>query len=226
MIRKTMVLAALLPLSVPTLLSAQDIAVAGRAGTIGLGVEGAYGLGDRFTLRGGLGLTPIEIDGSSLIDVADEVEATLTLPKSWYNIGADLHIAGGFRIGGGMLFKSGDPTLEGTLDATGTIEIDGVEYTGSDVASVTGILDSKNQAPYAIVGFGSPRGSGIGLFLDVGVAFVGDPQVALSATGNSAIVESQEFQTRLRAEEQRIEDRAGEYLKLWPILNLGVRIGF
>jgi len=226
MLRKTLVLVALLPISVPGLLSAQDIAVAGRAGTIGLGVEGAYGLGNRITLRGGIGLTPIEIDASSLIEVGDEVEATLIFPKTWYNFGADLHLGGGFRIGGGMLFKNADPTIEGRLSSTGTIEIDGVEYTGADVSTVTGVLDSKDQAPYAIIGFGSPRGSGIGLFLDLGVAFLGEPQVALSATGNEAIVGSPQFQTRLRAEEQRIEDRAGEYLKLWPIINLGVRIGF
>jgi hypothetical protein len=226
MIRKTLVLAALLPLSVPTLLSAQDIAVAGRAGTIGLGVEGAYGLGDRLTLRGGIGLTPIEIDASNLIEVGEEVEVTLNFPKAWYNIGADFHLGGGFRIGGGMLFKNDDPTIEGTLPETGTIEFDGVEYSGADISSVTGVLDSKDQAPYAIIGFGSPRGSGIGLFLDLGVAFLGEPEVSLSATGDEAIVESSQFQTRLRAEEQRIEDRAGGYLKLWPIINLGVRIGF
>jgi hypothetical protein len=190
-----------------------------------LGVEGAFGLGNRITLRGGLGLTPIELDASSLIEVGDEVEATLTLPKTWYNLGADLNLGAGFRIGGGMLFKNDDPTLVGNLTTTGTIEIGGVEYTGTDVSSLIGVLDSKDQAPYAIIGFGSPSGSGIGLYLDLGVAFLGEPEVSLSATGNDAVVNSPEFQSRLRTEEQRVEDEAGSYLKMWPILNLGVRIG-
>lgn len=226
MFRTNLVLAAVLSLTLPVAAGAQVFALAGRAGTIGLGAEAAVGFGERLTLRGGLGLTPVEIDAGSLVEVGDQVEATLTLPKAWYNLGADLNLGAGFRIGGGMLFKNDDPELEAILPSGGTIEIDGVEYSGSQVQSVTGVLDSKDQAPYAILGFGSTQGAGIGLFFDLGVAFLGDPEVALSATGDQAVVGSNEFQNRLRQEEQRVEDEAGEYLRLWPILNLGVRIGF
>jgi hypothetical protein len=226
MIRKNLVLAAALSLSLPALAGAQDFALAGRAGTIGLGAEAAVSFGGRLALRGGVGLTPVEIDAGSLVEAGDEVEATLTLPKTWFNLGADLNLGAGFRIGGGMLFKTDDPELEAILGSGGTIEIDGVEYTNTQVESVRGVLDSKDQAPYAILGFGSPTGQGIGLFFDLGVAFLGDPQVALSAEGDEAVVGSNEFQNRLRQEEQRVEDEAGDYLRLWPILNLGVRIGF
>lgn len=226
MFSKNLIVAAALSLSLPAVVAAQDFALAGRAGTIGLGAEAAVGFGNRLTLRGGLGLTPIDIDAGSLVEAGDQVEATLTLPKTWFNLGADLSLGGGFRVGGGMLFKTDDPSLDAMLSATGTIEIDGEEYSGTQVASLTGVLDSKDQAPYAIIGFGSPQAQGIGLFLDLGVAFLGDPEVALSATGDPTVVESNEFQSRLRQEEQRIEDEAGDYLRLWPIINLGVRIGF
>jgi hypothetical protein len=225
MIRRALVLAALLALSLASIGSAQGFALAARAGTIGLGAEGAYGVGDWLTLRGGLGLASLEIDSSNLIEVDDDVTLTLTLPKTWCNVGADLNLGDRFRIGGGILFKNDEPTLVGSLSATGTVEIGGMEYSGTEVSSVTAILDSNDQAAYAIIGFGSPRGRGIGLFLDVGVAFLGDPEVTLSATGDEAIVGSNEFQSQLRAEEQRIRERAYWYLKTWPILNLGVRIG-
>lgn len=226
MIRRMLVLAAALLVSAPSLLTAQNFAIAGRAGSLGIGAEAALGLGNRLTLRAGGSLLPVDLDASSLIEVGEDVEVTLTLPESWYNVGADFHLGAGFRIGGGMMFKSDDPTLAGTLTASGTIEIDGQEYSGSEVSSVTGVLDSKDQAPYAIIGFGSPRGAGLGLFLDLGAAFLGDPEVSLSATGSQAVVGSQQFQTQLRNEEQRIEDEAGDYLRMWPIINLGIRIGF
>lgn len=213
----TFLVAALLA-AAPTTLSAQGFAVGARAGTLGIGAEGAVSLGSRLALRGGLGLLPFE--PSTTID---DIDFTLTLPKTWFNLGADLYVGGGFRVGGGILFKSDDPELEGEI--TGTVEIGDETYSSAQVESLSGVLDSNDQAPYALIGFGRHTASGVGLFLDLGVAFLGEPEVGLSASGDPAIVNSSEFQAELRAEERTIEDDAGSYLKLWPILNLGVKIG-
>ena len=226
MIRRMLVLAAALFVAAPTLLSAQNLAIAVRGGSIGLGAEAALGLGDRLSVRGGLGLLPFEPSASSFWDPGEDVDVKLTFPENWYNIGADLHLTNSFRIGGGLLFKPDDPTVAASLTGTASIDIGGTTYTASDVASVTGTIDSKDQAPYVLVGFGNPKGRGLGLYLDVGAAFVGEPEVRLSATGNPTIVNSAQFQARLSEEEQKIEDDAGKYLKLWPIINLGLRFGF
>jgi hypothetical protein len=94
-----------------------------------------------------------------------------------------------------------------------------------DVTGITGKFASNNRAPYALIGFGKHTSSGIGLFLDLGVVLLGEPNLHLTATGNSSLINSSDFQTRLRTEEQSLEDRAGTYLKYWPILNLGLRVG-
>ncbi len=58
------------------------------------------------------------------------------------------------------------------------------------------------------------------------MALLGDPEVTLDATkGNSVVINSSDFQQRLRTEEQNIEDDVGTYLRYWPIINLGIRFG-
>lgn len=219
--RKSLVaVAAAALLLVPAAASAQGFAIAGRAGSLGLGAEAALGLSPNFALRGGLSLLPLEPTAT-----IDDIEFTIGLPDTWYNIGADLYLGGGFRIGGGMLFKPDDPTLTGELAASGTIEIGNKTYTASDVARLDGVLDSKDSAPYVLIGFGRHTRPGIGLFVDLGVAFLGEPDVLLSAQGNPEVVNSADFQAELRRQEQNTEDDLGSYLNLWPILNVGLKIG-
>lgn len=213
-------------IALPGALSAQGIGVAGRAGTLGIGAEGALGLSDAIVVRGGIGLMPLELKNPSFWEPGADVDATLKLPKTWYNIGLDLYLGGGFRVGGGMLYKPDDPTLTGSLTGSATIDIGGTKYTASDVAEVVGTLKSKKSAPYALIGFGKHTSKGIGLFLDIGVAMLGDPDVTLEATkGTPAVINSATFQSRLRTEEQTIEDDFGTYLRFWPILNLGIKLG-
>lgn len=208
-------------LALPSAVLAQGIGVAGRAGTVGIGAEGALGLNDALVIRGGVGLMPFEVDAT-----IDDIDVTLTLPETWYNIGIDLYPGGGsFRIGGGLLFKPDDPTVVGTITGSTTVEIGDQTYTATDVSQLNGTLDSSDSAPYVLIGFGKHTSPGLGLFLDLGVAFLGEPTVSLSASGNSVVVNSPEFQNELRKQEQNFEDDAGSYLKLWPFLSIGLRLG-
>jgi hypothetical protein len=66
--------------------SAQGVGIAGRAGTVGIGVEGALGLSPNLVVRGGLALMPFEFEST-----IDDIDFTVELPDSWYNIGLDAH---------------------------------------------------------------------------------------------------------------------------------------
>ena len=210
---------------VPAQVTAQGFAVAGRGGTLGFGAEGALAFGPNVAIRGGMGLWPIEFDATEWWDAGPLVEATLKLPKTWYNIGADLYLGGSFRVGGGLLFKSEDPSLTASLPSGASIEIGGITYSAAEVGEVVGRVDSKSKAPYAIIGFGKHTQSGIGLFLDLGVAFLGDSPVVLEGTQGS-IINSPVFQTALRVEEAQLEEDLPTWArKYWPILNLGIKIG-
>ena len=215
--RKTIfALATVAMLAVPSLAEAQ-LGVAGRVGTLGLGAEAALDLGDALVIRGGIGLMPLEPSAN-----ISDIDVTLKLPKTWYNIGLDLYLGGSFRVGAGMLFKSDDPSLTG--DFTGNVDIGGQDFTAAQLGTLTGTLDSKDSAPYALIGFGKHTTQGIGLFLDLGLAFTGEPVVTLDANGGT-YSDQAELRRRLDLEETNLENDLGTYLKYWPIFNLGIKIG-
>ena len=93
------------------------------------------------------------------------------------------------------------------------------------IGTLVGVIDSSDQVPYVLLGFGKHTAPGMGLFLDVGVAFMGEPDFQLDAEGGSLNSQSGPLRTALDTEEQEFEDDAGAYLRYWPILNLGFRIG-
>lgn len=212
---------------VPGALSAQNFGVGVRGGTTGIGVDAGVGLGSKLTLRGGFGVLPFETDASSVWDPGAGVDITLKLPDKWYNVGVDLDLISGLHVGGGMMFKPNNIALTGTAAASASFTVGDKTYTGTDVAELTGTIDSKTSAPYASVGFGKLTSAGIGLYMDLGVVFLGDSPVKLEATkGNSTIIKSPEFQAELRKEEAQAEaDMPAWARSYWPILSLGLKFG-
>ena len=195
----------------------QAIGVAARAGTLGLGAEAALGLGDRLVVRGGLGLMPLEIDGT-----VDDIAVTFELPRTWSNVGLDIYLTDVVRIGGGFLFKPDDVTL--TATPTTAQDIGGQQFTPEQIGTLVGSLDSGGRAPYALIGFGKHTSSGIGLSLDIGAAFFEETRVTLDSSGGT-LSGDPDFQDRLEAEARDFEEDLPTYIDLWPILNLGLRIG-
>jgi hypothetical protein len=197
--------------------SAQDVGVGLRAGSVGIGGEGALGIRAKLVIRGGLALTPFDFKSE-----IDDIEYTIELPDSWYNIGVDFYPRGSFRIGGGMLFKSEGPRLTGKPNTS--VEIGDEFYTPEELGTLEGKLVSGDKAPYVIIGFGKHTEAGFGLFVDLGVAFLGDPEIELDAVGGN-FLDQDELRTQLNNEETRLEDQAGQYLSYYPFLSVGVRFG-
>ncbi|MDZ7781004.1 MAG: hypothetical protein U5R14_13875 [Gemmatimonadota bacterium] len=203
--------------SFPQAATAQALGVAARGGTLGLGAEAAIPLGNRLVVRGGIGLLPFEIDGT-----LDGIDLTLELPERWSNIGLDLYLNEVMRLGGGFLFKSDDVTLRATPAAPQ--DLGGRTFTPEEIGTLTGVLESENRAPYILVGFGKHTSSGIGLSLDLGVAFMNDTRVSLDAE-EGTLVDDPEFRERLDAEARSFEEDLPRYMEIWPILSLGLRVG-
>lgn len=211
------ILFALAILGAPIAASAQGISIGGRVGTFGFGGEAAVGLSDNLVIRGGIGSFFYEFDGDY-----DDIEYTVSPPDMTTTIGIDFYPTGGaFRFLAGMMFRNGDFTLESEdVAEAGGVEIGGTEYNTS--GTLFGAIETRSAAPYLGIGFGNHTRGGFGFFLDLGVAFVGDADVNLEARGPLASVPG--IQNDLAQEAQDVEDDAGEYLKYWPIVNLGVKI--
>lgn len=200
----------------PRAADAQSFGVAPRAGTLGLGADLALELGPRVVARGGVGVMPFEFTGTF-----DDIEMTLELPSTWYNVGVDLYLTGVVRIGAGLMVKSEDPTLSAT--PTEPLEVGSQTFSPDQIGTLSGTLDSGRQAPYVLIGFGKHT-RGIGLTLDLGVAFQKETRVTLDASGGT-LSEDPGFRAELEAEARSFEEDLPTYIDLWPVLSLGVRIG-
>ncbi len=130
----------------PAAAAAQGLGIAGRVGTLGFGGDVAMGVTERLVIRGGMGLSPFEVSAT-----IDNVDVTLTLP-TWYNVGVDLYLNGAFRVGAGLLFKPDDFKLTGDFDSAQNIG--GMLFTPQALGTLTGVVDSRSQAPYVRIGLG------------------------------------------------------------------------
>ena len=155
----------------------------------------------------------METDLTTVSGLDDNRNGILALPRAFYTVGADIEI-GNFRIGGGMLYKGDDPHYAIRLGDGATIDIGEGTYTAPEVTQLTTTLFSDAWAPYALVGFGQHTSSGLGLFLDVGVAFLDHPELSMSATGDGSVLRSRGFRDDLHAEQQSGAQRHGRSRQL------------
>jgi hypothetical protein len=186
-------------------------------GTTGLGGDLAVALGENVQVRGAAGVMPIEPSW-----IVSDIDVTSELSDSFLMAGIDLFPSGsGFRFGGGVLFKPHDPILTG--DLAGPTKVGEQIYTPAQIGRLIGTVESREAAPYLLIGFGKHASAGIGLFVDLGVAFVGASAVHLESWGGT-LSENAQFRVELAREEAEWQERLDD-AEVYPILNLGLRVG-
>lgn len=193
-----------------------QIGVAARGGTLGVGGEVDLALGRQFGVRGGIGSIPVQPSADF-----GNVKYTIEPPSTLKNLGIDFYPGGSnFRLSAGYLFEH-DISLD--AQPMGTYDIGSDTYSASDVGTLTATFAYSLRAPYATLGF-ARHGRGLGLSMDFGAAFLGEPKVILSSSTqtlqNNAI-----FQQDLLDEEAKIQDKASRYMKILPIVSLAIRVG-
>ena len=218
------VLAALLAATAPHA-AAQTVSVAGRVGTLGVGPDVSVSLNDRFILRGGVSLLPLAVDLTPAFRIADDLSARLALPNAFYTLGAAME-HGILRVGAGFLFKHDDPRLVIELGDGASVRLGNGRYTALQITELTATLRSDHWAPYVLVGLGEHNAVGLDVFVDIGVAFLNDPELVLAAHGESALLRSRLFRDNLSAEQFTVRRDLGELVDYWPIVSFGVRYGF
>lgn len=189
-----------------------------KAGTAGVGVDVGFAVSGPLSVRLGLGITDV-LPLDDQFEVED-LTYTLSLPRRFMMLGADLHLLGPLNLSGGMLWRSGD--LGVATEVFGTTEIGGVTYT--EPGRIAGTLEMGSVAPYVGVSLGRLARRGPGIFLMVGAAFSGQPTVRLDASG--PITQVPGFTQSLETAREEAQDQIPEWLTLWPILQFGFRFGF
>jgi hypothetical protein len=191
---------------------AQAAGIGLRAGTTGLGADFGWGFGP--TLGGRIGLS-----GMSFSADVDTSEVRYDARPKLLNLSAllDWSPLGPFRISGGLVAH------DNKIDVTG--QPTSAAFQGS---TVTGTVKPEHSvAPYLGVGYGNVWTKGVNFYFDLGILFQGSPKADLRVSCGPSVTPAQcaAAQSQLEAEERRIEDELKRF-KVYPVLNLGVTIGF
>lgn len=176
-----------------------------RAGTTGFGAD--FGWGIMPTLGGRVGFST----GKFSTDVdTSEINYDARAKLSSLNAFLDWSPLGPFRVTAGLVGNNNKVDLTGTpRDAT---------FAGT---SVTGTVEPEHSvSPYLGVGYGNVWTKGVNFYFDLGVIFQGSPKVSL----NCAPAGSPQC-TQVAAEEARVREEVKRF-KYYPVLNLGITIGF
>ncbi len=125
----------------------------------------------------------------------------------------DFHPLGpAFRLTGGVIFN------DNKYDATGTPN--GIPGTLS--ATVKG----NSAAPYLGVGWGRVAGMGVNFYADLGAMFMGSPKATINAncSGLSG-AQCTTLQNQAATEQSALQDKLNSF-KVYPVLSIGLTIGF
>ncbi len=210
-------LCALLLLAAPATEADQNFGLGVKAGTLGVGVEATWRALPWVDFRAGF--NRYDYDDS---DTQAGIPYDATLALDTYYATANLRFPlSPFRLTGG-LYSNGNE-LQLTSTAEGTYEIGGVDFNAADVGTLSSVTSFSGTAPYLGVGYDFTVLGRVGLNLDLGVLWQGDPEVAMTADG--VLAADPLFQSALEAERQELDDEISDY-KAWPVISLGFVVNF
>jgi hypothetical protein len=191
--------------------AAQAAGIGIRAGTTGIGADVGFGIAPTLSARIGYSALKWNYDVNT-----SNANYNGHLKLSNLNGLLDFHPFGpAFRFTGGVILNSNK------YEATGRPS--NAAIPGSFNATVE---PSRRAAPYLGIGWGNVSGTGVNFYSDLGVMFMGAPKATLNAdcSGLSAS-QCSAVQGQAAAEQARLEDQLKRF-KAYPVLNIGLTIGF
>lgn len=202
--------------------SAQAAGIGIRAGTTGAGVDFGWSLAPTLSAR-------IGYSGLSYSTTYAETDVSYDTKLKLSNLSGflDWSPLGPFRLTAGIIGNSSKANMTGTPTG-GTFTINGATYSAADVGTLSGTVEpGTSAAPYLGIGYGNVAGAGVNFYFDLGVMFQGAPTASLSASCGPAVPPAQCTQIRndVAAEQQRLQEKLDKY-KVFPVLNIGLTIGF
>ena len=197
-------------------------AISAEVGTLGYGANLGWALNDKTELQAGwAGGDVADLFGGD-VDVNDinyDVETDFSNPY----LGVQYRPkANWFTMGAGIIVP--DNSIDVTANAKGTnYEIDGVNYDATQVGTLKGNLEYRNElAPYLTVGFRPNITNNFGLFGEFGAAYMGKTDATVQAVGNgtNAILAA----TAASEAQKELEDK--KLLEWLPIVKVGATYRF
>jgi hypothetical protein len=188
-----------------------------KVGTLGIGVEATWRPIPWMDLRAGGNAYDYEESGSQ---AGINYDATLQL-STYYLTANFLFAASPFRVSLGG-FSNGNEVQMISADNS-SFNIGGTSYTAADVGTLNSITSFDSTSPYIGAGFDFSLFGQVGMSLDFGVLWQGDPKVVLTADG--LLADDPTFIDQLEQERLELEDDV-DALKAYPVVSLGFNFNF
>jgi hypothetical protein len=192
-----------------------------KAGTLGVGLEATWRPIPWMDLRLGGSVYDFDDDGSQ---AGINYNATLGLENYYLNANF-LFPVSPFRITVGG-YSNGNELQMTSMDAANFDVGNGI-YDLAEVGTLQSTTFFEGIAPYLGVGFDFSLFGKVGMNLDFGVLWQGDPNVSLTADGTAATdpILGPIFLADLEAERQQLETEFEDY-KAYPVASLGFSFNF
>ena len=213
MFNKVLITFALLLVFPFSLVYAQNISMALKASTLGVGLEAEKTFSDSFGARVGINYFTYDYDGTK-----DDIDYNLDLNLLSVSALLDWHpFQGSFRISGGALYNGNDIDMDAKTATS--YQIGGITYNANQIGNLTGTVDFNDVAPYLGVGWDTTFGKSkkFGFLLELGAIYQGTPEVDLSISGPIA---TQAFLNDLQAEEDSLQEDLDNF-EYYPVLAVG-----
>ncbi len=188
-----------------------------KAGTLGLGLEATWRPIAWFDIRAGANAFDYDDEGSQ---AGVNYNATLQLETYYATMNFRFPLSP-FRVTAGA-FSNGNELQMVSADSP-LFDIGGVPYDQDQVGTLRSTTFFEDVAPYLGFGFDFNVFGKVGLNLDLGVLWQGEPSVTLTADGTLA--DDQNFRDALETERLELEAEFEDY-KAYPVLSLGFSVNF
>lgn len=188
-----------------------------KAGTLGLGAELAWRPLPWFDLRGGFNAFDYDDDGT---EAGIDYDATLELQTIYATLNA-LVPATPFRFTAGY-FSNDNRLLLQSLES-GPVTVGGTTWSAAEVGTLRSETGFRRAAPYAGIGLDFGLFGNVGMNIDVGVLFQGDPDVTLTSSG--LLANDPVFLQALETERLELLDEVDEY-ESYPVASIGFNLRF
>lgn len=194
-----------------------DLWFGAKAGTLGFGLEATWRPVPYLDVRGGFNSYTYD---SSAVEAGIDYDTSLNL-DTFYATANLRPPMSPFRITAGLFSNSNEMSM--VSQVSGTYDIGGMTYTAAEVGTINNVIGFDSTAPY--LGFGADfrLANTIGLNIDVGVLWQGEPIVGMSVTG--PIGQDPSFQAELDAETAALQSALDNF-KAYPVASIGVSVNF
>lgn len=180
-----------------------------RAGSTGIGGDVAFNVAPATDARVGYSALKWshDVDTSNASYKGDAKLSNLNALVDFHPLGPVFRLTGGVILNDNKYEANGRPNFgPGSINAK--------------------VEAGHRVAPYLGVGWGNVAGAGVNFYADLGVMFMGSPKATLTAdcTGLSA-AQCSFLQSQAASEQGALEDKLHRF-KAFPVLSIGVTIGF